>query len=114
MNYLYQVDGIFKDGRYQFLYSQLACDTLNERSLNERTGIRCTTGLPHRTRTGTVAAEPPVAAAGRSVMEWRAMIRTHDDNWYGLDSPIDFNGNGVIEEGLCVRVPFLPAECAWW
>jgi hypothetical protein len=103
---------------HQFLYSQLSCNSLNELTLNERTGIQCLPGSGQRTTTGIVSAEIAASAMASShgggtslptndddmtekdkssVNQWRALIRTHN-NWYDFNTPIDFNGNGILED----------------
>lgn len=41
MNYQFQVNGVWKDGQRQFLYSEFACADLDEAHLNEYDGVPC-------------------------------------------------------------------------
>jgi len=44
MNYNYQFSGIDKDSSFQFLYSDINCNNLDEGHLNEQSGVACNVG----------------------------------------------------------------------
>lgn len=73
-----QVVGVRRDGAPRIMLSDLDCASLNEDDLDEGLGVSCEVGS---------------ASKGHS---FSTMIR---GRYYEINKPIDFNGDGNIEDG---------------
>jgi hypothetical protein len=82
MNYEFQASGIYKDNSYQFLYSDITCNSLNEAALNENTGVVCATGSStYWTR---------ICSAGNA--------------WDQVNTNFDFNQNGALQASVSANL----------
>jgi hypothetical protein len=82
MNYEFQASGIYKDNSYQFLYSDITCNSLNEAALNENTGVVCATG---------------------SSTYW-TRICSAGDAWDQVNTNFDFNQNGALQSSVSANL----------
>ena len=73
-----QVVGVRRDGAPRIMLSDVDCATLNEDDLDENLGVSCVIGA---------------ASKGHS---FATNIR---GRYYDINKPIDFNGDGSIENG---------------
>jgi len=54
MNYNFQMAGVKRNGERRFFYSEIKCNSINERKVNENTGVKCSvpSGVTYHTYAG--------------------------------------------------------------